>query len=97
MSQISSKAIIFRVEIFSPNSDTDVLKSFSSEQSLFNIERGDFIDPTPWMADKSPSFLLSVISLEHHISHFSDSHLEHILRVYTQKYDDVYEARKGMV
>ena len=78
------KPTVYEIEIFYPNSRTDVWRSFESSTPFLSFHKGDLVDPSSWSGSRSPLRLLRVTQVNHVLSE-TDEQTEHKVEVFTEE------------
>ena len=76
-----SRMLPYRVEIYSPTNDRDLIVSFESQNPFMTISVGDTLRPSGW-GKEAPKTMLRVKRVEHLLYGDDDPH--HVLIVYTE-------------
>jgi hypothetical protein len=83
----------YSLEIYEPNSVSDVCVHFSSSTPFQSIAKDDIINPGLWPNSKSPMKVLKVVSVEHMVWEIENSHITHKICVFTKEVDDTEKLR----
>ncbi|HZB83876.1 MAG TPA: hypothetical protein VE288_13650 [Rubrobacteraceae bacterium] len=78
------KPTVYEIEIFYPNSRTDVWRSFESSTPFLSFHKGDLVDPSSWSGSRSPLRLLRVTQVNHVLSE-TDEQTEQKVEVFTEE------------
>ena len=86
------KTTEYILEIYEPQSGSDVLMTFSSSSPFMTISAGDILNPRTWDKSISPKKVFRVINIEH-IIWKSGTQVKHKVCVFTEEVDDTSESR----
>jgi hypothetical protein len=75
----------YTLEIYYPQSRSDVLRSFESSAPFMSFNEGDLVDPSAWISSWSPLRLLRVTAVVHVVRE-QDEEGEHKIMVYTEEH-----------
>ena len=75
---------VYTLDIFYPQSRTNVWRSFESSTPFMAISEGDVVDPSAWSGSQSPIRVLRVTQV-HHVLTERDEQPEHKIEVFTDE------------
>jgi hypothetical protein len=91
------KSMVYALEIYHPQSRSDVLRFFESPAPFMSFNEGDLVDPSAWISSWSPLKLLRVTAVVHVIRERGEEgeEVEHKIMVYTEEQHMASEGPNG--
>jgi hypothetical protein len=86
------KSTEYKLEIYEPQSTTNVWVQFASPTPFMAINRNDIINPSTWPESPFPRSVLRVTSVEHIVLE-SPMHVHQLAKVYTEEVPNTTELR----
>ena len=84
----------YRIDVYMPESTTDVWVYFFSDTPLMGISRGDFLTTKNWPELPYPTELVEVVGVEHDLFQIQGSESYHSINIYTSFLHGVLDNKK---
>ena len=72
------------LEIYEPESEKELWKTFESDVPFLSFHKGDIIDPGTWEGSQSPNVVLEIVEIRHLIWS-TDAEVSHKIMIYSKE------------